>query len=85
MNHDKEEYIAELKEMVQSILEEYYNSKISIAFVLDELIERGLYKSKRKDVEGQVLGNNTSSDDMIDYIVDRMDLEPQLETIYHRE
>lgn len=76
---DKEEYVAERKSDVLKILTDYYDGEMTIAHSLDLLEIYGLYKSKRKDVEGQILGNNTSSDDMIDYIVDRMDLEPLTE------
>lgn len=73
---DREEFIADLKESVSNILKSYYEEGNTIAHTLD-LLE--LYGSARKDVEGQLLGNNTSSDDMIDYIVDRMDLSPNNE------
>lgn len=73
---DREEYVAGLKEHTEVFLREYYNGILSISFVLDELEILGLSNKERKNVEAQLLGNNTSSDDMIDYIVDRMDLEP---------
>ncbi len=80
--NDKEEYIADLKERIEMILKYYYSGIITIAHTLDLLEEKGLYKSKRNDVEGEILGNNTYSDEMIDYIVDRMDLEPLTEEIF---
>lgn len=79
---NREEYIAEVKSDIESILKSYYEEGNTIAHTLDLLEEKGLYKSKRKDVEGYILGNNTHSDDMIDYIVDRMDLKPLTEEIF---
>lgn len=85
MNHDKEEFISDLRVDVSIILKDYYDGEITIAHTLDLLEENGLYTKKRNDVEGELLGNNTYSDEMIDYIVDRMDLEPLLETPYIQE
>ncbi len=78
--NDKELYIEYLRDDMKDILKNYYEKGTSIVHTLDELEKLGLLK--RNDVEGEILGNNTYSDEMIDYIVDRTDLEPLTEEIF---
>jgi hypothetical protein len=73
---DRELFIEEVRSDVKNIVEGYYSGESNIAHILDLLEEQGMYKRDRNDVEGQLVGNNESSDDIIDYIMDRVDLEP---------
>ena len=72
---DKEIFLNELPEQIQLILGDYYYGGVSIAQTLDNLEELGMEPKARRNVEAQILGNDSFSDDMIDYIKDRIDLD----------
>lgn len=72
---DKELFIEEVREDVKNVIDGYYKGEVSIGWTMDELVKLGLEKRYVASSEAQIVGNNILSDDIVDYVMDRIDLE----------
>ena len=77
---DKELFVDEVRSDVKDIIEGYYKGEVSIGWVMNELEKLGLEKRYVASSEAQIVGNNILSDDIIDYVMDRINLEALKDT-----